>query len=454
MSLSGRGRYSKYLRPISIVFDLLTVLLLPFYFFFSLNVNYLHFSAYASISWCVVAYFSGFYETYRYTPLTKIFSRLVRQSVLYLLIVIAFFPFAKNAVFESRAILLYGFSVFLIVTIFKFALFFYLKRYRLGGSNIRKAVIIGYTPESIRLKDFFEGKPDYGYQFMGFFSDRKHENMPIAGKVSGIEEFILDNNIDDIYCSLNEISSLRLRELVAFCDANYKIIKFIPDTKQIFSRNLVVDYYESFPVLSLRKTPLHEPVAIFVKRVFDIVFSLLAAILVLSWLTPIMALLIKLESKGPVFYKQARAGINEEEFSCFKFRSMRINDQMDKLAVKNDPRVTRVGKFIRKTSIDELPQFLNVLKGDMSVVGPRPHIYSINHRYSVKIKKYGARHTVKPGITGLAQVKGFRGEITGDEDMINRIRYDVFYIENWSILLDIKIILQTVVGMFGDEKAY
>lgn len=454
MSLSGRGRYSKYLRPISIGFDLLTVLLLPFWFFCTLNVNFLHFAAYATVSWCTVAYFSGFYETYRYTAATKILSRLIRQSVLFLLTVIAFFPFAKYAVFESRQILLYGISVFLIVTIFKFALYLYLKRYRLSGSNIRKTVIIGYTPESIRLKDFFEGNPDYGYRFMGFFSDRKHENMPIEGKVSGIEEYILENNIDDIYCSLNEIGNVRLRELVAFCDTNNIVIKFIPDTKQIFSRNLVIDYYESFPVLSLRKTPLHEPVAVVVKRVFDIVFSFLVTILVLSWLTPIMAILIKLESKGPVFYRQIRAGINEQEFSCFKFRSMRINDQMDKLAVKNDPRVTKVGKFIRKTSIDELPQFLNVLLGDMSVVGPRPHIYSINHRYSERIKKYGARHTVKPGITGLAQVKGFRGEINGDEDMINRIRYDVFYIENWSILLDIKIILQTVVGMFGDEKAY
>lgn len=454
MSLSGRGRYSKFLRPISIIFDLAMVLVLPFYFFRDLNVNYLHFDAYAAISWSFVAYFSSFYETYRYTPETKIFSRLVKQSAVFLLTVIAFFPFAKYTLFESRPILLYGVSVFLTITIFKFALFLYLKRYRLGGSNIRKTVIIGYTPESVRLKDFFENNPDYGYKFMGFFSDKRHENISLAGKASEIEEFITGNGIDEIYCSLNEISSIKMRGLVAFCDANDKIIKFIPDTKQIFSRNLVIDYYESFPVLSLRKTPLHEPVAIFVKRVFDIVFSMLVTILVLSWLTPIMALLIRLESKGPVFYKQIRAGINEKEFSCFKFRSMRINDQMDKLAVKNDPRVTKVGKFIRKTSIDELPQFLNVLKGDMSVVGPRPHIYSINHRYSVKIKKYGARHTVKPGITGLAQVKGFRGEITGDEDMINRIRYDVFYIENWSILLDIKIILQTVVGMFGDEKAY
>lgn len=453
MTLSARGRYSKYLRPISICIDILVISLLPFYFFKDQGVNYLHFCVYQLTSWSLIAYFSGFYDVYRYTSVLKIFSKLITQCLVFLLTVVAFFPFAKETVFNSDAVLLYSGAVIAAVTFFKLLLFFYLKKYRISGSNIRNAVIIGHTPQAISLKNLFETKAEYGYRFKGFFSDKKQGDF-ITGKIADIEAFAEENKIDDIYCSLNEISNIRLRELVAFCDANNKVIKFIPDTKEIFSRNLTVDYYEFFPVLSLRKTPLHEPVATIAKRVFDIVFSFLVTILVLSWLTPIMAILIKMESKGPVFYRQIRAGMNEEQFYCFKFRSMHINNQMDKLAVKNDPRVTKVGKFIRKTSIDELPQFLNVLKGDMSVVGPRPHIYSINHRYSIKIKKYGARHTVKPGITGLAQVRGFRGEITSDEDMINRIKYDVFYIENWSILLDIKIILQTIVGMFGDEKAY
>lgn len=454
MILSARGRYSKYLRPITIFFDVVVIAVLPQYFLRQQGVNFLHFTAYQIACWSVLSYFSGFYDVYRYTPALKIFSKLIGQAIVFLLTVIAFFPFAKATVFDGQAIGLYMVAAFTTIGIFKFLLFFYLKKYRESGSNVRNTIIIGYTPEAINLSNFFDTKTDYGYRFKGFFSDRK-QNERIKGKVADIEAFAIENNIDDIYCSLNEISNIRLRELVTFCDANNKIIKFIPDTKQIFSKNLSIDYYEFFPVLSLRKTPLHEPFATIAKRVFDIVFSLLVTLLVLSWLTPIMALLIRIESKGPVFYKQIRAGMNEEKFSCFKFRSMQINNQMDKLAVKNDPRVTKVGRFIRKTSIDELPQFLNVLKGDMSVVGPRPHIYSINHTYSIKIKKYGARHTVKPGITGLAQVRGFRGEITSDEDMINRIKYDVFYIENWSILLDIKIILQTVVGMFmGDEKAY
>ena len=258
-----------------------------------------------------------------------------------------------------------------------------------------------------------------------------------------------------MYCSLNEITNDQLADLVEFADENNKEIKFIPDTKEIFTKNLQVDYYEMFPVLSLQKTVLHEPTTKIFKRAFDILFAMLVIILLLSWLVPLLAILIKIESKGPVFFKQGRPGIDEEEFQCYKFRSMRVNGTTEKEASKNDPRVTRIGKFIRKTSLDEMPQFLNVLFGDMSVVGPRPHLWSQNKLYGSKIKKYMVRHYVKPGITGLAQIKGFRGEIETDEDMISRIKYDVFYIENWSLILDLKIIVQTVVNIFkGEEKAY
>jgi putative colanic acid biosynthesis UDP-glucose lipid carrier transferase len=170
---------------------------------------------------------------------------------------------------------------------------------------------------------------------------------------------------------------------------------------------------------------------------------------------PLLAILIKLESKGPVFFRQGRPGIDEKEFHCYKFRSMQINGISDTEASKNDPRVTRIGKLMRKTSVDELPQFFNVLLGDMSVVGPRPHLWSQNLTYGSKINKYPIRHCVKPGITGLAQVSGFRGEIKKDRDMINRIKFDVFYIENWSLILDLKIIYQTLVNIYrGEEKAY
>jgi putative colanic acid biosynthesis UDP-glucose lipid carrier transferase len=429
MLFSGRGRYSKYIRPISMMLDIVAITALFPLFFNKLGIDPLYFGPYQAICWLLIALFTGFYEVYRYTTPVQILAKLVKQGILLLLVVIAFFPFYKLALFSGQAIAKYMITAMVTVGCIKFLLFYYLKRYRIvTGSNFRNTIIIGYTPEAIRLKNLFETRVDYGYRFFGFFSDKK-ANKSIAGKLSDIEDYILKHSIDDIYCSISEVSNERLQELLEFADINNKVVKFIPDNKDIFSKNLKVDYYELFPVLSLRKTPLHEPMAQFLKRLFDIVFSLLVILLILSWLTPLLALLIKLESKGPVFFKQSRPGINEGEFFCYKFRSMQLNETTEQSVIKNDPRVTRIGKFIRKTSIDEMPQFFNVIKGEMSVVGPRPHLWSQNNLYSTRIKRYVIRHDVKPGITGLAQVRGFRGEISTDEDMINRIKYDVFYIE-------------------------
>jgi putative colanic acid biosynthesis UDP-glucose lipid carrier transferase len=452
---STTGRYSKYIRPISISFDLLVITTLSLYFLRELGLNNPLFTMYQLAAWGFVAFFAKFYEVYRFTTPVEIITKLVKQGFLFLLVVIAFFPFDKTAIFSGKAIAIFMSSSFIFISGFKYLLFYYLRKYRLAtGSNYRNAVIIGYTPEAIKLKEVFENRNDFGYRFLGYFSDKK-TNASITGKLAQLKDFVLINKVDEIYCSLNEITNEQLKDLVEFADDYRKTIKFIPDSKEIFSKNLKIDYYEFFPILSLQKTLLHDPITKLFKRFFDVVFSLFVILFLLSWLVPIMAILIKLESRGPIFFKQGRPGIDEKEFFCFKFRSMKINKTTEREASKNDPRVTKIGRFIRKTSIDEMPQFLNVLLGDMSVVGPRPHLWSQNKAYGNKIKKYMVRHYVKPGITGLAQVRGFRGEIETDDDMINRIKYDVFYIENWSLILDLKIIAQTVVNIFkGEEKAY
>ena len=448
-------RYSKYIRPISILFDLLVITSLCLYFFCELKLNNLNYIVYQTFTWGLIAFFIKFYEVFRFTTPVEIASKLVKQSILFLLVIIAFFPFSKNSIFSGKAIVSFVFFSFVLITIFKVLLFYYLKKYRIiTGSNYRNAVIIGYTPEAIRLKQLFEERSDYGYRFLGYFSNKKN-HPEILGKIEDLKSFVIEKEVDEIYCSLNELSNDNLKDLVDFADENKKSIKFIPDSKEIFSKNLRIDYYEMFPVLSLKKTILNEPSTKIFKRIFDIFFSLSVIIFLLSWLVPILAILIKLESKGSIFFKQGRPGLDEKEFFCYKFRSMKMNETTEKEASKNDPRVTRIGKFMRKTSIDELPQFLNVMLGDMSVVGPRPHLWSQNKAYGNRIKKYMVRHYVKPGITGLAQVKGFRGEIETDEDMINRIKFDVFYIENWSLLLDLKIIIKTVINIYhGEDKAY
>jgi putative colanic acid biosynthesis UDP-glucose lipid carrier transferase len=450
-----KGRYSKYIRPISIFTDLFLIIVLIPFFYKGLNINFIFFGIYLAFIWIIISFFSRFYEVYRFTTPVEILTKIAKQSVIFILLIIAYFPFNKEFVFSGKAIALYSISLFSVIILIKSLFFYYLKKYRIvTGNNFRNAIIIGYTNEALDLKKIFDERPDYGYRFKGFFSDKK-VNENIEGKIASIKTYCIENKIDEIYCSLNEISDEKLKDLVEFGDNNSIVVKFIPDSKAIFSKNLKIDYYELFPVLSLQKTALHDPLIKNFKRGFDFIFSLFVIILVLSWLTPLMALLIKLESRGPVFFKQSRPGLDEQEFLCYKFRSMQVNVTTEKEASRNDPRVTRIGRFIRKTSIDELPQFFNVLLGDMSVVGPRPHLWSQNKNYGNRIKKYMVRHYVKPGITGLAQVKGCRGEIETDNDMINRIKYDVYYIENWSLLMDIKIIIQTVVNIFkGEEKAY
>jgi len=219
---------------------------------------------------------------------------------------------------------------------------------------------------------------------------------------------------------------------------------------------LKFEYYDYLPILSLREIPLHTTFNAFLKRSFDILFSILVIFGLLLWIGPLLAILITLESKGPVFFIQKRTGFDNEEFLCFKFRSMGMNTSSDAVqAGRNDMRVTKIGKFIRRTSIDELPQFYNVLFGHMSVVGPRPHMLKHTDEYASKVDKYMLRHFVKPGITGLAQVRGYRGEIEKDSDIQNRIRFDIFYVENWSFFMDLKIIVQTVLNAIkGEDKAY
>ena len=455
MTAAQSGRYSKYIRPISIVSDLLVISMLALFCFNGLNLNYSTYIGYLLISWGTIAFFIKFYDVFRFTPPVEILTKIIKQGILFSLLIIAFFPFSKEVIFSENALLRFIVLSFILIATSKFLLFYYLKKYRIiTGSNYRNVVIIGFTTESIRLKELFEERNDYGYRFLGYFSNKK-KKAEILGDIDYLKTFVIDNQVNEIYCTLDEMTNDQLADIVRFSDENKIEIKFIPGAKEIFSKNLKINYYEMFPVLTMQKTVLHDPTIKLIKRIFDIVFSLIIIVFILSWVIPLLSLLIKLESKGPVFFKQGRPGLDEKEFFCYKFRSMKLNETTEEEASKNDPRVTKIGRIIRKTSVDELPQFINVFLGDMSVVGPRPHLWSQNKSYGKKINKYMVRHYIKPGITGLAQVKGFRGEIESDEDMRCRIKLDVFYIDNWSLILDIKIIVQTVLNILnGEKKAY
>jgi putative colanic acid biosynthesis UDP-glucose lipid carrier transferase len=232
--------------------------------------------------------------------------------------------------------------------------------------------------------------------------------------------------------------------------------KFVPDFKLYVNRNTHVEYIDEFPILSLRPEPLEDMSNGIKKRFFDIIFSLIVVVFILSWLMPILAILIKLSSRGPVFFVQLRSGKDNKQFKCFKFRTLSVNSDANvKQVTRNDSRITPLGRFLRKANLDELPQFFNVLLGNMSVVGPRPHMLRHTENYSKLLEEYMIRHFVKPGVTGWAQVNGLRGEIKQQEQLRKRIEHDIWYLEHWSLWLDIRVILLTIYGTFkGDKNAF
>lgn len=322
----------------------------------------------------------------------------------------------------------------------------------------RAVVIVGSGRIAMDVFQYFENHKHSGYKVVGFFDDKASRIAEIGlylGSVSDVIDFTLENNVHEIFCALPTSQSKQIEDLMLEADKHLIRFKIIPE--YIKSKKLMqVENYDHIPVISVRPEPLENMLNRFIKRLFDIAFSLFVIVFVSSWLFPILAIIIKLQSAGPVFFTQIRSGKDNVPFKCYKFRSMRVNADADNIqATRSDSRITPIGAFIRKTSLDEFPQFFNVLIGNMSVVGPRPHMVSHTERYSQVIDQFMVRHFLKPGITGWAQINGFRGETKTTEDMLKRVEADVWYLENWSFLLDLKIIFLTLWNvMKGEENAF
>jgi putative colanic acid biosynthesis UDP-glucose lipid carrier transferase len=450
--MKRRKRYIGLLRPFTYFLDIAIVSVLALFWFELNNNEFLFFIIFNALAWIILSLKSKFYEVYRFTKVTKILSQSFEHFALFTLIVFFYFSLYHGFETDVAKVFYYLLSVFGTILSLKLSITFLLKRYRkFYGGNFRKTIIIGDNIRTQQLKAFFEENPEFGYKFARMFSTKKNQNF-----LDDAFQYVIDDNIDEIYCSMAALTQKQINKIVDFADNNLRVLKFLPDTKDIYAKQLKIDYYGYLPILSLRQIPIEEPFNQFLKRTFDIIFSILIIVFVLSWLTPLLAILIKIESPGPVFFKQPRTGINFKEFNCYKYRSMTTEGTSHVIHTKkNDDRVTKLGSFLRRTSIDELPQFFNVLKGEMSIVGPRPHMTFQTEMFAEKVDKFMVRHFVKPGITGLAQVSGYRGEIETDKDIINRVKYDIFYLENWSVFLDIKIIFMTIVSAFkGDKKAY
>ena len=451
-----KKRFSIFLKPLTFFFDLLVInlVVICIYDFEFLNTLFL---IYISLFWLISSLFLGYYETNRNTRFYQLFKLLILQSLIFVLGYFSFFGFFREGVVINNQTKILV-SIISCLWSFKIFLFFAIKFYRSKGNNYRKVVVMGGDSSAIKIKDILKEDKQLGYQYLGFFSNKKKLDKEYLGSINESFFFILKNEVDEIFCSLKEINNLELKKIKKFASTNNRVLNLVPNSKEIDNNNLSKEFYgNSLLILNVKKLPLEIFENRLLKRSIDLLFSFFVCVFIFPWLFPIIILLIKIESEGATIFKQKREGINGKQFVCYKFRSMRNNDLSTKShdATVNDSRVTKIGSFLRKTSMDELPQFINVFLGQMSVVGPRPHMNEHSKKFDKDVRNYMKRKSVKPGISGLAQVSGYRGEIKKKSDIENRVRLDVFYIENWSFLLDLKIIIQTVFNILkGDEKAY
>ena len=414
-----------------------------------------------NVLWIVLLLYKDAYRIIRIERIESILIRTIRLVLIHA-VTIATFVIALKFYRISRLRLLIFYVIFFVLLSISRVLFMKILKYiRAKGYNFRNVIIIGANDTGEHIRKLLSKDLSYGYRVLGFFDESVDPfafiSVPILGGFDDIPEFIANHKIDEMYIALHIDNIKTINKLTALCERSMIRIKFIPDF-QLYtkSRKVEISFYENTPVLMLRKEPLELTINRIEKKLFDVCFSFLVIVLIFPWLFPILIIIIKLDSPGPIFFKQERSGRDNRAFSCFKFRTMYTNTLADELqATLGDVRVTKIGAFMRRTNIDELPQFINVLLGDMSVVGPRPHMLKHTEQYSELINNYLVRHYAKPGITGWAQVNGFRGETKELINMKDRVDYDIWYIENWSFLLDLKIIYRTVFNFFrGENNAY
>ena len=414
-----------------------------------------------NIVWFVNANLSGFYLDFFTRSFSFQFFNILKTTLFQVGLTVLFIFLTKEDLFTRNFILLYGLfltlSISLRTAIFKNVLI----SLRRKGKNIRNLLIIGAEEVGKNFKETITRNPDFGYHFSGFL-DNTSKDDEVIGVLDQLDEIIKEKEIDEVIITLSSQPPDLLDEIIRICNINAVRIHIIPDYFRFLSSRFQISSIGNFPIITARQEPLEEANRRFLKRTFDIIFSSLVLIFLLSWLYPILALLIKLDSKGKVLFIQKRVGVKNDLFECYKFRTLTSESSQEneifKPVLMGDKRVTGIGNFLRKSNIDELPQFFNVLKGDMSVVGPRPHAIPYQDLYGKIFEEIKMRHNVRPGVTGWAQVNGLRGDIEDEKEnnrrTIMRMKYDLWYIENWTMRLDLQIILMTIWQMIkGDTKA-
>lgn len=451
-----RIRYSRYLKSIIILLDLLVLAGVFILYFLNRNPDLVHdndlmsqnlFSLLLLFSfWILLSGRTKIYNITRNLTYIVFVERVIVHFLLFIIGLILIRKVSNNQFFSSQ---LTWFSLYLfsVVIATKSIVYFIIRYLRSLGINHRNVMFLYENDSTETLKNILKERKEYGYKLFYYNSDEVNTDQLV--------DFWKSNGIHTLFIPTeNPFPDHERDEIFRLAEAHKVHISLIPDITQNDYFFFDLGYIETQPVLNQGKYPLDFYSNFLLKRIFDIVFSILVLVLICSWLFPLIALLIKSSSKGSVFFVQKRYGFHEEVFNCIKFRTMIINeDSAIKTTEENDSRITRIGKFLRRTSLDEMPQFINVLKGEMSVVGPRPHMLAVDNFYKPKIGRYTLRSLANPGITGLAQVSGFRGDSGNVEvEMNKRILADAYYIRNWSFVLDIVIILKTIVLVIGGDK--
>ncbi len=429
-----------------------------------LNIKILNYLLFLNIFWLFFGKINYLYDDFRSRTFTYHLMSIIKTSIFMLIFMIIVFFFIKNDLFMRPRVFTVFYSVTLLLLIItkEYILRKFFSFLRKKGKNKRNILIVGLNEYSIKFGNLVVANPHFGYEIIGYLTNKyqKNDNIRILGKINEIDSILSSNNLHEVFIFISGNVHNLYDELIRVCNKHAVKVKIIPNFMRFLSKKFQTSTFGEFPIISVRSEPLDEFQWRILKRAFDLIFSFLVIVLVFSWLFPFVAIIQKITSKGPIFFIQKRIGKKGKLFSIIKFRTMYVGtEQKFQATVKKDMRITPFGAFLRKTNIDEIPQFINVFLGTMSIVGPRPHAIDFEKKYSEFVEEIRMRHTVKPGITGWAQTNGYRGDLKNENDnrihTKDKIMHDIWYIENWSIWLDLNIIILTIWNILrGDPNAY
>jgi putative colanic acid biosysnthesis UDP-glucose lipid carrier transferase len=413
----------------------------------------------SNIIWLLLSFFLRTYADKIILNFEYFTKRTTQVYLLWIICMLVYLFFSREFIISR---------LFIVTTISSFGLGLLVNRFIYLGIKsyfknsdylIKKIIILGYNDTAKKLAKYFE-EDGLNTELLGFIEDNKNirelSHYPVLADISNTLQVAKEMGVQEIFSTITPEQNKGIYDLMYQSEKECIRFKIVPNLSMFITREVHIDYFGDLPILSLRSEPLDDVGNRLKKRALDLVVSFLVIVFILSWLIPLLGLLIFLESGTPVFFSQLRTGKNKKPFYCLKFRSMKYNKDADlKQASQNDSRVTTIGKFIRKTSLDEFPQFINVFKGEMSLVGPRPHMLKHTSDYSEVVDDYMIRQFIKPGISGWAQIHGYRGEITNPEQIQMRVNKDLWYLENWTLWLDIQILFLTIYHIFkGDKNAF